>query len=782
MMKSFLRFLRRNRLYASINLAGVTVALAFSIIILSYTSAQYRIARSVPGWKNLYAVCYDNASIMCYGMADALRGALPEAVAVSKFSAPSDRFISEYAGQKYNVELMCADSTFFGMFDVKFMAGTPAALTGTNDIVISGSFAEKIRRPAEDLLGKSISISGEDFTIKGIAEDFRGGILQYTDIIADIRGDQFCGQYKSEPFNTFGSILTFLSIRPGTDPETLGGKILDIYSDARGDSDKKEEYKFSLMRIDRLYFNPGNYFLNAGNPRTIRNMTLAGLALLISAILNYINLSTALSGKRAREMATRRLLGSSEGEIRGRYFNEALMFTSLCFILGILVAVAAVPAVNWFISDPETISQTADMKVSDIFAPVPLLCCAALGLLISAATGLSSAAIVSHFSPVDIVKGEMRVRGKMLFSKIFIVIQNIIAIVLIALSVTMELQMKHMLHRPAGCNLEDIYYLNTDLTGTDRTRFMSRLSELPCTGKIGYTNGLPGSIGTMYTAEDSTGNTITFCIMTCDTAVFNMLGFKMVEKYSDCIPGSVWVNESTARSIGISKDNTGLGILDPRNMASGIVGDFIINDAAFSEKYENGVIYIRDADYFPFGNYVIRTAGDHAMAARMITDAYNSFCLETFGVELSPWVNGYMTDRLSGQLEGARRTMRLMELFMVISIMLALAGLVAISIFYADTSRKSIALHKTYGGTTGSEIWRNIRVYMLMTLVADAAAVPAAVTLCRRYLQEFAYRITPEAWIFVLTVLLSLTITALSVLWQIRKAAAANPADALRSE
>ena len=203
---------------------------AFSIIILSYTSAQYRIARSVPGWKNLYAVCYDNASIMCYGMADALRDALPEAVAVSKFSAPSDGFISGYAGQKYNVDLMCADSTFFGMFDVKFMAGSPAALTGINDIVISGSFAEKIRRPGEDLLGKSISISGEDFTIKGIAEDFRGGILQYTDIIADIRGDRFLGQYKSEPFNTFGSILTFLSIRPGTDPETLGGKILDIYS------------------------------------------------------------------------------------------------------------------------------------------------------------------------------------------------------------------------------------------------------------------------------------------------------------------------------------------------------------------------------------------------------------------------------------------------------------------------------------------------------------------------------------------------------------------------
>ena len=789
-MKSFLRFLWRNRLYAAINLAGMTVALAFSIIILSYASAQYRTARRIPGWKDLYAVCYDNQAIMCYGMADALRNALPEAVSVSGFSAASDGVIAEYGGMKFNSAVMCADSTFFSMFDVDFKAGDAGASGGNNRIAISESFAGKIGRPGEYIIGKPVTLAGEDFTIGGIVADFKDGILPYTDIIADFGEDRFIGQYKSQPFSVFGNILTFVEIRDISDPDTLESKILDIYSDARGTSDSEDEYRFNLIRIDDLYFHPGNYFLNSGNSRTIRNMTLAGLALLISALFNYINLTVALSGKRAREMATRMLLGSGTGEIRRRYLKEALAFTSLCFILGILLAAAAVPAVNWLINDPASISETADMKVSDIFSPGPVLACAGIALLISVTTGLASAGIALRFSPSDIVKGRMRVRNRQLFSKVFIIIQNIIAIVLIALSITMELQMKHMLHRPAGCNLEDIYYLNTDLTGNDLTRFMARLQELPCTGEIGLATGLPGSIGSMYTSPDRSGKEITYSVMTCDTAVFNMLGFRIIEKYSDCMPGSVWVNESAARSAGICSGNTDLsttvayrwGDTGTGSTASGIVGDFIITGAMESEKFENAVIYIKGQEYFPFGNYVIRTVGGHAEAERMITDAYRDFCLETYGVEMSAWVNSYMTDRLSEDLEGARRNMRLMELFMIIAIMLSLAGLVAISIFYADSNSRSIALHKIYGGTTGSETWRNIRIYMLMSIAADAVAIPVAVSIASRYLEEFAYRISLEAWIFAVTVLLSLAITGLSTVWQIRKAARANPADALKSE
>ena len=141
-----------------------------------------------------------------------------------------------------------------------------------------------------------------------------------------------------------------------------------------------------------------------------------------------------------------------------------------------------------------------------------------------------------------------------------------------------------------------------------------------------------------------------------------------------------------------------------------------------------------------------------------------------------------MTDYLEDSLEGTKRNMRLVEMFMVVAILLSLSGLVAISIFYADSSMKGIALHKVFGSTVGGEIIRNIRLYIVMTLIADIVAVPVAVFLAGRYLQEFAYRIDSIAWIFVVAVLLSLAITVLSVLWQVTRAARANPADVLKAE
>ena len=256
------------------------------------------------------------------------------------------------------------------------------------------------------------------------------------------------------------------------------------------------------------------------------------------------------------------------------------------------------------------------------------------------------------------------------------------------------------------------------------------------------------------------------------------------------MPGAVWVNENAAAAAGVTGSSTDLsktimfneGDTGTAHNASGILDNFIIVDAGFPEKTENAVIFIKDQDQFWYCNYAIKTAGDHASAKKMITDAYNSFCLEIFGIETPAWENGYMEDILENSLDAAKRNMRLIEIFMVMAIILSLSGLVAISIFYADSNRKSIALHKVYGGTVGSETGRNIRIYMIMTVIADIVAVPAAVILCRRYLEEFAYRIDLGAWIFIVTTALSLLMTAASVLWQVSRAARTDPADALKTE
>ena len=790
-MRSYLRFLWRNRLYSTINLVGLTVALALSIIIFSYAAAQVRISKDIDGWQDIYAVCRNNSTAMCYGMAGALMNAMPEAAAVTKFSSPDNGTPAEYGGKKYSTDMMFADSSFFRMFNVGFKEGNADQGLGNYEIFISETFAHRIARDGEALVGKTLKVAGRDFIIKGITADFGRNILPYADLIVNIDGKEFQTQYKTQPFNVFGDINTFVRLYPGTDISGLGEKITGIYFKACGmDMEMSEEYNFSFVRIDKLYFHPGNWFLNSGNAKAIRNLTSAGIALLPSALFNYINLSVALSVKRAREMATRRLLGSSTGEIRRRYIAEALMFTSFCFIAGLLIAAAAVPSVNWLICDPSSISQTAELRTGDIFVPSTFAGCIVLILVLSLAAGLIPASAVMRYSPSEIMKGAMDARRRTVFSKIFIVIQNIISIVLIALAITMETQMKHMLDRPSGYDLEDLYYLNTDFTGKDGIRFLDNLKALPCVNEAGICEYLPGAIGSCFTSPDINGNEVRYYNMSCDTVTFNMLNFNIIEKYSDNMPGAVWVNENAAAAAGITGSSTDLsktimfneGDTGTAHNASGILGNYIIVDAGFPEKTENAVIFIKDQDQFWYCNYAIKTAGDHASAKKMITDAYNSFCLEIFGIETPAWENGYMEDILENSLDAAKRNMRLIEIFMVMAIILSLSGLVAISIFYADSNRKSIALHKVYGGTVGSETGRNIRIYMIMTVIADIVAVPAAVILCRRYLEEFAYRIDLGAWIFIVTTALSLLMTAASVLWQVSRAARTDPADALKTE
>lgn len=774
-MRAFFRFLWRNRLYSTINLVGLTVSLAFSIIIFTYAAGQFRIARSNPDHERIYAVGVHGSTLMCYGMADVLRSSLPDAVSVVQLSTPVDGFISEWGDMKYSTTVMGADSGFFDMFHVRFLAGGKDDFKDLSSVIVSESFAGKLGGGYGDLIGRQIVIDGNQYVIAGVTEDFGKDIVPYADVIANVANTDFNGQYISNPFLAFGNIVTLIEVYPDTDYQSLESKVEEIFKDTFKErlpsEDAWESYRPSLVRLDGLYFWPGAQFLNTGKLKIIRILALAGLALILSALFNYINLNTALTGKRAKEMATRRLLGSTSRDIIFKYISESFVFTALCFVLALVLAYALVPVVGWLISDPALDSVTSGMSVGDLFAPLAIVFYIVAIVLVSALAGIIPAVMASRFAPIDIVRGALRMKSKMVFSKVFIVVQNALSVILIAVALTMEVQMNHLLGRPAGCNLEDVYWLSTDFSIDEGRVFEERLKALPCVESVGRTTGLPGMIRSMIGAEDKDGNVAMVSFMQCDSTTFNMLDFNIVEQYVNALPGTVWLNSSAAKVMADDVENLG-----------GVVGDFIISDAGRPEKFEYARIHITGPEGMYYFDFAIKTVGDHEDARAMITEAYNDFCRECRGLVLEPYCNDYMTDYLEDSLEGTKRNMRLVEMFMVVAILLSLSGLVAISIFYADSNMKGIALHKVFGSTVGGEIMRNIRLYIVMTLIADIVAVPVAVFLAGRYLQEFAYRIDSIAWIFVVAVLLSLAITVLSVLWQVTRAARANPADVLKAE
>ena len=217
------------------------------------------------------------------------------------------------------------------------------------------------------------------------------------------------------------------------------------------------------------------------------------------------------------------------------------------------------------------------------------------------------------------------------------------------------------------------------------------------------------------------------------------------------------------------------------NTVCGVIADFKMQDALHVTD-EDYVLVYGNGGWNPDSHLLIEVAGDHREAKHAIDAVYKKHCEKVFGTYLEPDYNDFVENVIAKQYEKQRRQMRLIELIMAISVVLSLLGLVAMSTHFASEREKTIAIRKVFGGTMQSEIRRNLKEYIIMILIANAIAIPVAVWLCKRYLEDFAYRIDLHPWIFVVTVALSFVIAIGSVLWQIVSVARVNPVMALKKE
>ena len=526
--------------------------------------------------------------------------------------------------------------------------------------------------------------------------------------------------YKEQPLNVFGNVQVFVRLTEGCDISSVNDKLNELFKDA-----ESVYGELSLVRSDEFYFSEGNIFLEKGEAELIHNMTAAGAALLLLALLNYINLNTALVGKRSVEMATRRLLGSGRKDIFMKYISESVTFTALCFCLAVMIAAALTPVIGRLAMNTESVSSSALFNVRDMFGAGNLLAYVLACLLTGVLAGVVPAMLASRISPIATVKGEFRRSDRRIFSKIFIIIQNVVSVALIALTTTMELQTRHMLDRPVGCDYTDIYYLNTGLSQTERTVLQERLAQLPCIDRIGLCSGLPGAMA-MSTSDEVDGKLFTCNICVLDTTAFNMLGFNILNQTQDCTPGTVWLTENTVKLIGedISSGNLtenfiGKGYVHKSygNSVCGVISDFVVGSPGENRAEEGLIISITGGKSGM--NLVMHTRGDHAEAAAIINSVYEEFCRESYGIVLPTYNSCYMDDVIRQNLSDELRSLRLMEILAALAILLSISGLVAISIYYADANARSIAVHKVYGASTSEETMRNLRLYFGITATSS---------------------------------------------------------------
>ena len=765
-MKSYLKFLSRNKLYTAIEAVGLAVSLAFVIIIGSYVWQQYAVTWENPDRERVYVPGTPGFPALTYGFPDAI-GNIPEIESVSRMCNVVVHPVIR--GENTEAESVGVEPEFFEICpQFRFVEGSADVLSVPNNAILSASFARKHNLS----VGEALDITGSSYVVGAILEDLKGTVIKPYDIFLN------AAVYKDEwqPFDNYGSTVTLIKVRPETDRKELYDKLesvcKDVYSSIYG------QYFFEhleLSRYDELFFKETEGFFRHGDKATLRILMLVGLLLLLSAILNYINLSVALTGKRAKEMAVRQLSGASRAGIIWKYLAESIAFTVVCFAAGLLLAEAFCPAMNALLNNP-------DIPIKIIWSPGYVFAYIVIILLVGVLCGIFPAMMSGRYNPVDVMKGGYRRRSKMVFRKVFIVLQNALALILIALAITMEAQMHKTQERPMNCNIENIFFLK-DFSGEDNAPLKDALEALPCVRRIVRSSGVPGSINMGQYSTTRDGQDILYKLIRMDSTAFSMFGFEILEDFHAPQFNSVWFSDKTFAATGFDSDYHDIsGTLSRRTMGceqvAGVFKSFPTNNANIGEE-DNAIVSLMRSEDIPFAGWVIETTPDRKAAKAQIMDAfdYSIKGKQIYG-SLAFWVD----ENIAEAWKPARNNMRLVEIFMLLSIIIALLGLVAMSTYYADEKSRDIAVRKVFGGTVDTEAQRTIREYMVLVGIACVIGIPIAVYAAQEYLKDFIYRLEGYWWIFVVAVLLTGLIAFVSVIWQVLKAAKTNPAIELKKE
>ena len=767
-MKSYLKFLSRNKLYTAIEALGLVVSLAFVIVISCYTWQQFAVTREANDYQRLYSLNlgHEDDMIAKPGEIALALDRIPGVEAGGRISCYGTKVKyegNELPGYSYICEI---DPVICDFFQFDFVSGSKEVLNDKSQVLLDEGFARKIS-PDIDPMGRTIIVLRDTCTVGGIVRADSHSILKKHDIYKTFAKPDAIP--LENEFYTFND-NTFIRLRENADHKATRELIDTVL---RREMNINSQYSpFSLtIPYKEIYFSPRNRsnVLKQGNQTLVYVLIAVGILLLASALFNYINLSVALAGKRAKEMAIRTALGEQRGAVFRRYIVEAVLFTGVCIVLSAVLAKAFEPVFNRYVA--------GDIGLDIAFSPAYIALYALLALIVGLVSGAIPAAITLRYNPVAVIKGEQRRQTKTVFSRVFIVIQNIITVALISLALVMELQYKHLINMPLGVNTDGLYFIQCGDVGADQ------LAAKPYVDKIGLSDTYP-SRRHMWLQTAIDGRNIYINTFSCDKNAFDLFGFEIVRDYQ--VPGGkgMWLSESAANIFAIDRENP----VKPKELPwywsdsiiAGIVKDYVVDNLSEVKGNQVGIIDLCEFDYTPNAILKLNRFDTEVRAdLRKITEDES---IRQYGDTRNADMYGYIPELIEKSMDKTRNFVSLIELFMLLATLISLLGLVAMSAYYIGLQTANIAVRKVLGGTVASEALRAVKEYMLLVGIAVLIGVPVAIYFANKYLMQFYYRIDGYGWVFVVAAVIALAISFLAVLSQTLKAAKANPAVELKKE
>ena len=783
-MKSYFRFLSRNKLYTLINIAGLVVSLMFIILMGDYTWRQFTIDSWHKNADQIVLIGSQDNFFMWPQAGGDIKAMCPEVEQTCCVMSQSgkikygDRVVEDGDDQS---TILLADSTFFHFFDYELTQGNRhTALDKPDKCVITERLAKRLFGD-KNPMGESIQITGERhvrignqdpydstlvYTVSAIAKDFDHTVLpNETQIIVSMqRYPQVMG-YQLDNYTAAygpnGCSKAFFMLHPGTSLDSKKSVIAD-YLD-KNYYGKWEAKNLTFTPLKDVMFSPQNSGtgMQKGDKSRLRILLAAVLAILFFAISNYINLTVANTGFRAKEMATRKLFGSSQNDISLKLIAESTLMVAISFVIGLALAFA-------FQDDAVELFKGKIDLYGDISLGTVSVCIAFI-LLLGIISGIMPSWQLSHFQPIDIVKGSFRYRSKMVLGKIFIILQNVVTVVMLTSALVIWLQLNHLIHAPLGYNTEHLFVINAP-DGKHQT-VRNLLEKMPFVEKIGMfekTSLATGSCSMQSVTRND--KLVILYLLDLDKTAYNLYGFKKKKDYGQTSDG-YYLTEETMRLMEYT-DTTTQTIWD--KPIAGVLND--IHRINVLQGVDPFVVQIKDT--FTYPSYLVKTNGDKQAKAAFLNMMSEQGVPEA-DIE---WYVQSLEESIAETFADQRNTLKIISLFTIIAIVISILGYIGMSLFFIRQRQKEIAIRKVMGSTSREVLLLMLRTFSIPLLISFVIAVPISWYFMSDWLSNFSYRIALSPWIFAVAGFTCFIISMLTVIVQSWRAASENPINNIKTE
>ncbi len=776
----------RNKTYSLVNVLGLALSMFCAMLVILWINDELSYESFWPNSERLYRLVqapeFNDGTVFRAAsnpapMPELLKEQLPGIVEYTRFRPLESEALIQYDEARFYEAVTYVDSTFFQVFQLPFLVGNPAnALFDPNSVVITARTAEKYFGTdwqQESVLGKTLTVDrNHNFAVSGVIKDLPANTHFKFDILLPFRKLYEYGWGLGWGNNYY---YAYFLLEQGTDAEALSAKIAQ-YAATRDDI---EDYFYLQALSDiHLYSDFDIDVYGSTEPRYpyVRIFIVVALAILLIACINFMNLSTAQSERRAKEIGLRKTVGSRRGQIVGQLLSESVLLSLLALLVAGVAVVLALPAFN------NIVDKSIGWGSETWFIGLAFLAGAVvIGLL----AGSYPALFLSGFKPVEVLKGGFKTRrGGTMFRRVLVVTQFAVTIILILGTTVVYQQFQYFMEKDLGYDKDLLIYMPVLGDIVDKGNyngFKNDLTQQPAIKGVTASSDIPiqtvhATYGVDWDGKDEDDKTL-FHNFTVDTDYIETLGLEVVEGrgFSPDFPAdsaNYILNEEALKLTGLT-DPIGkrFSMGETEGTIVGIVKDF--NFKSLHQKVEPLVLHMR---YGP--DYILAKVapGNTSESLALLEQAW-----ETHNPNY-PFEYHFLNTAYEQLYQSEKRMSDIFDYFTFFTLFIACLGLIGLINHMIEKRTKEVSIRKILGASVSGILVLLSQEYVRLILIAFAIAIPVAHYFISDWLATFAYRVSVPWWVYVVPGLLVLLIVLLSVSAQTLRAARRNPVDSLRYE